>query len=119
VFSEFRAPDLAARLRAAAVWPLGAYLLAQLYFTLYPLLAEVPRWLFESVRVDLLAGLAGGLAAGLSAAHGERDDGGDHEDRQEPRPRLGLPAAGWLMALAGGLLLCGWTLAGMSFPWMV
>lgn len=28
-------------------------------------------------------------------------------------------AAGWLAALAGGLLLCGWTLAGMSFPWRV
>ncbi len=119
MFAEFRAPDLAARLRAAAAWPLGAYLLAQLYFTLYPLLAEVPRWLFESVRVDLLAGLAGGLISGLSAARPERDDRDDPGARQEPRPRLGLPAAGWLAALAGGLLLCGWTLAGMSFPWMV
>jgi len=35
--------------------------------------------------------------------------------------RLGPEAAGCHLglALAGGLLLCGWTLAGMSFPWMV
>jgi hypothetical protein len=107
MFSAFREPDLAARLRAAAAWPLGAYLLAQLYFTLYPLLTEVPRWLFEAVRADLGIGLLGGLAAGLRLA------------LAGPRERPSLPAAGWLAALAGGLLACGWTLAGMSFPWRV
>jgi hypothetical protein len=113
VFSEFRAPDLAARLRAAAVWPLGAYLLAQVYFTLYPLLAAVPRWLFETVRADLLVGLAAGLAAGLRLTLGGRPQ------RQDTGRPFDLPATGWLVALAAGLLLCGWTLAGMSFPWRV
>jgi hypothetical protein len=109
VFSDFREPDLSARLRAAAAWPLGAYLLAQLYFTLYPLLVQVPRWLFETVRADLLGGFVLGLALGLRLA----------VERRPHRRRFDLPAAGWLAALAGGLLLCGWTLAGMSFPWMV
>ncbi len=97
MFSDFREPDLAARLRAAALWPVGAYLLAQLC---------------EAVRVDLGLGFAAGLgtlAWGLAAAVRLPS-----EER-----RFDLPAAGWLAALAGGLLLCGWTLAGMSSPWMV
>jgi len=114
VFSDFQEPDLAARLRAAAVWPLGAYLLAQMYFTLYPLLSQVPRWLFEAVRADLAAGLGLGLFWGL--ALGARLAA---ERRPADGRRFDLPAAGWLAAWAGGLLLCGWTLAGMSFPWMV
>jgi hypothetical protein len=112
VFSDFREPDLAARLRAAALWPVGAYLLAQLCFTLFSLLTQLPRWLFEAVRVDLGLGFAAGLgtlAWGLAAAVRLPS-----EER-----RFDLPAAGWLAALAGGLLLCGWTLAGMSSPWMV
>lgn len=108
VFSAIQEPDLAARLRTAALWPVGAYLLAQLYCTLYPLLPEVPRWLFEAVRVDLAVGLGAGL--GLLVWVLVR--------RPESR-RFDLPAAGWLAAWVGGLLLCGWTLAGMSFPWMV
>jgi hypothetical protein len=108
VFSAFQEPDLAARLRTAALWPLGAYLLAQLYFTLYPLLPAVPRWLFEAVRVDLAAGLGAGLGLLVWLLV-----------RRPASRRFGLPAAGWLAAWAGGLLLCGWTLAGMSFPWMV
>src|SRR5436305_6816112 len=111
VFSAFQEPDLAARLRTAALWPLGAYLLAQTYFTLYPLLAQVPRWLFEAVRVDLGMGLGAGLGVLLGGLSRRADP--------EARRRFDLPAAGWLAALAGGLLLCGWTLAGMSFPWMV
>ena len=105
MFSAFREPNLAARLRAAAAWPLGAYLVALLYLILYPLLSEVPRWLFEAVRADLGIGLLGGIAAGLRIAIAG------------PREGLDLPAAGWLAALAGGLLACGWMLVGMSFPW--
>lgn len=108
MFSDFRAPDLAARLRTAAAWPLGAYLVAQTYFTLYPLLAGVPRWLFEGVRIDLLVGVLAGVSSGLAGAFAA--------DPPVEGPRL--PAFGWLAALIVGLLLCGGTLAGMSFPFV-
>jgi hypothetical protein len=62
MFTSFEEPDLAARARGL-VWPAGgAFLLAQIYFTLYPLLTTVPLWLFEVVRLALLLGTAGGVA---------------------------------------------------------
>jgi hypothetical protein len=62
VFTSFQVPDLASRARVLAGVPGGAFLVSQLYLTLYPLLEEVPRWLFELVRLVLLAGAVGGLA---------------------------------------------------------
>ena len=54
-------PALHERLRAVTLWPFTAWVLTQLYFTSIPLLPGVPRWLFEVVRVLLVAGAVGGV----------------------------------------------------------
>lgn len=103
MFTSFQDPDLASRARVLAGVPGGAFLLSQLYFTLYPLLTEVPRWLFELVRLVLLAGAVGGLAGvcylGLRY-----------------RRQLGWRAALWLALDLAGALVCGFFLFGMSVP---
>jgi len=103
VFTSFQEPDLASRARALAVLPVGAFLLTQLYFSLYPLLATVPRWLFEGVRVLLLLGTLGGIAGGVGLAF---------RYRQQWSWRGGL----WLAVTLGCSLLCGAILYGMSVP---
>jgi hypothetical protein len=103
VFSSFQDPDLASRARTLAGVPGGAYLLSQLYFTLYPLLLSVPRWLFESVRLVLSAGTAGGLGGVLYLI-------------LRYRRQLGGRAVFWLAVDLAGALVCGFLLFGMSVP---
>ena len=103
VFTSFQEPDLASRARALALLPGGAFLLSQLYFSLYPLLETVPRWLFEGVRVVLLAGALGGICG--AAWLGVRE-------RRQWSWRGGI----WLAVTLGGSLLCGAILYGMSVP---
>lgn len=106
VFSAFAEPDLAARARAWAGAPGGAFLLAQAYFTLYPLLSTVPRWLFEAVRVVLLLGTVAGLAGVLYLGmQGLRD-----------RRQWSWRAALWLALGLAGAGACGFLLFGMSVP---
>lgn len=103
MFESFEEPALPGRLRALVVGVFAMYLAAQLYFTAIPLLPAVPRWLFEGVRLILLAGAAAGLLGGAALCW-------------RHRRTLGWDAAGWLLALAAGILLCAWTWAGMSLP---
>jgi len=115
VFTSFRDPDLADRARRLAGLPAAAFLATQLYFSLYPLLESVPRWLFETIRLLLLAGAAGGLAGvgrlallGLRARRG----GGelDNLDRFNRRALL------WLALVLAAALACLHLLLGMSIP---
>ena len=97
-------PALHERLRAVTLWPFTAWVLTQLYFTSIPLLpVGARRWLFEVVRVLLVAGAVGGV-------------GGAAFVLLQHRARVGLHAAVWLLALAAGVLLCAWTFARMTFP---
>jgi hypothetical protein len=109
MFTSFEEPDLAARARGLAGAPGGAYLLAQIYFTLYPLLESVPRWLFEAVRVTLLLGTVAGIAgiAGILyiGRRGVRD-----------RAQWSWSVALWLGVTLLFTLLCGSLLYGMSVP---
>jgi len=105
VFSSFQDPDLASRARTLAGVPGGAFLASQIYFTLYPLLTEVPRWLFELVRLALLAGALGGLAGALYLSVRYRQELGRNW-------RGGL----WLVLDLAGALVCGFLLYGMSVP---
>jgi len=103
VFSAFSAPSLTDRLRALCLVPLAAFLLAEGYFSAIPWLPAVPRWLFEAVRLLLLAGALGGLLGGGALAWRRRAE-------------VGWAAAAWLGLVAVLALLCGWLLAGMSVP---
>jgi drug/metabolite transporter (DMT)-like permease len=106
MFTSFEDPDLASRARNLAGAPAGAFLLAQVYFTLYPLLTTVPRWLFEAVRVVLLLGTVIGLAGVLYlCAQGLRD-----------RRPWSSRAALWLALGLAGAGACGYLLYGMSVP---
>jgi hypothetical protein len=105
MFTSFEEPDLAARARGLAGLPGGAFLLAQIYFTLYPLLTTVPRWLFETVRIVLLLGTAAGMVSILYLSYrGLRD-------RQWT-----WGAALWLGVTLAFALLSGHLLYGMSVP---
>lgn len=103
MFTSFQDPDLASRARALVALPAGAFLLTQLYFSLYPLLEAVPRWLFEGVRLVLLLGTAGGLAGGVWLAI---------RYRRTWSWQGGL----WLAVNFGCSLLCGYILLDMSIP---
>lgn len=107
MFGEvFTEPTLADRLRALALAPGAAFLLCQVYFSSFDWFAPVPRWLFESVRLLLLAGTAAALI-GAPVLLVRR------------RREWTWAAAGWLGVLAVATLLCAWTLAGMSLPFLV
>jgi hypothetical protein len=105
VFTSFQEPDLASRARALVAVPAGAFLLTQIYFSLYPLLTTVPRWLFETVRLVLLLGTVGGIAGGdwLAVRY-----------RRQWSSRGGL----WLAVTFGCSLLCGYLLLDMSVPFL-
>ncbi len=112
MFTSFQEPDLAARARGLAGAPGGAYLLAQIYFTLYPLLETVPRWLFEAVRVTLLLGTLAGIA-GIAGLAGILYIGGV---RGRDRAQWSWSVALWLGVTLLFTLLCGSLLYGMSVP---
>ncbi|HEV7515343.1 MAG TPA: hypothetical protein VGR07_03495, partial [Thermoanaerobaculia bacterium] len=95
VFTSFEDPDLASRARALAGVPAGAFLFCQIYFSLYPLLTTVPRWLFEGVRVVLLLGTVGGLAGILYLG-------------VRYRRQWSWRAALWLAVVLGCALACGY-----------
>ncbi len=92
------------RLRALALGVAAAWLGAQAYFTAIPLLAAVPRWLFESARALLLLGALIGFAGGAVVLW-------------SGRRQLGAGEALWIALLAVAVLACAWTWAGMTFAW--
>jgi H+/Cl- antiporter ClcA len=99
-FQLFQEPTPADRARAVAGGTFGAFLLAQVYFTLDSLLYEVARWPFTAVRIVLFVGCVGGFAGilyiGFRHLH-----------------RLDAKAALWLFVATVGALLCWDVLYGM------
>ena len=85
-------------MRAAALPPLIAFLLALLYLSVYPLLGRVPPPLFWLVVLILFAGTAAGACAIARAATRR--------------------AAAWLIAAVAMELLCAWMFLGMVVPWL-
>jgi hypothetical protein len=83
--------------------PLGAFLLALLYLTVYPLFSRVPAVVFWSMCAALVLGSLVG-AAGLI--------------REVRRERVRGRAVAWLAAGAGIELLCTWIALGMIVPWL-
>ena len=96
-------PALHERLRAVTLWTFAAWVLTQLYFSSIPMLPGVPRWLFEGVRLLLVAGAVGGAGGAVLVLLRHKE-------------RVRAHAAVWLLALAVGVLLCAWTFARMTFP---
>ena len=85
-------------MRAAALPPLIAFLLALLYLAVYPLLGRVPPLLFWMVVLILFAGTAAGAYAIARAATRR--------------------ALGWLIPAVAMELLCAWMFLGMVVPWL-
>ena len=85
-------------MRAAALPPLIAFLLALLYLSVYPLLSRVPPPLFWLVVLILFAGTALGLVKIVRAATRR--------------------ALGWLIPAVAMELLCAWMFLGMVMPWL-
>ena len=103
MFESIQSDDAAARFRSAAIAPFLAFLLALLYFSLYPLLTRVPAALFWSVVAMLFAGSILGATAIVRELR-----------RQSPRGS----AIGWLVAAILIELLCARTCLGLVFPWL-
>jgi uncharacterized membrane protein len=103
VFESVRSEDAAARFRSAAFAPLAAFLIALLYFSLYPLLERVPPFLFWTVVLVLFAGVVVGAVAMIREARRER-----------PRGR----ALAWLIGAVAVELLCARTFLALTFPWL-
>ncbi|HEX6086338.1 MAG TPA: hypothetical protein VF266_17545 [Thermoanaerobaculia bacterium] len=96
-------------MRAAALPPLIAFLLALLYLSIYPLFDRVPPWLFWLVVVILFVGTVGGLVKIVRAV-------GDRRSRLSGGPgRIAWPP---LIPAVAMELICAWMLAGMVVPWL-
>lgn len=103
MFESVQHDDTPARLRAAALPPFAALLVALAYLTAYPLLARVPPLLFWLVVLVLLAGATGGIVRIVRVAR---------------RARVRGPAIGWLVAAAVVELVCLRMVAGLLLPWL-
>jgi uncharacterized membrane protein YecN with MAPEG domain len=103
VFESIPEDDGAARLRAAMAPPLGAFLLALVYLTVYPLFSRVPPLVFWILCAVLVAGSVLGAAGIL---------------REVRRERIRGRAIAWLVAATGIELLCTWITLGLLIPWL-
>jgi hypothetical protein len=103
LFESVPPPDLPSRLRAAAIWPIAAVILAQIYDTALPFIGRGVPWLFWLVAFLQLAGLGEGLTRGIALLI---------KRRAEIDGRAVLS----LLLLLGALILCTWTAAGMLAP---
>ncbi|HEX7151172.1 MAG TPA: hypothetical protein VF618_06770 [Thermoanaerobaculia bacterium] len=105
MFESFQEPQPAERLRAVAAAPVAAFLLAQFYFSLYPLLSRVPAWLFWLIVAILFAGTAWGFfaTARIVVRHGRS---------------LGWRGIVWLVFAVLASLVCGWLLLSLTLPWL-
>jgi hypothetical protein len=108
VFESIEESGPRARLRTLALTAGGCRLAAEAYVAVIPMVAAVPRWLFETVRAVLLAGAVVGLVGGVAVTAMALTRG----------ERL-APAALWLALLLLAVGLCAWTWAGMTFAWRV
>ena len=105
MFEAFQQPNAVARIRAAAIAPLVAYLLAQLYFSIYPLLDRVPPLLFWSVDAILFLGALAGLVLLIRALVRHRRE-------------LEFRAILWLVATLVIIALCARLFLSLTFPWL-
>ncbi|HEX9986170.1 MAG TPA: hypothetical protein VGF69_23115 [Thermoanaerobaculia bacterium] len=105
MFDAFREPHPAERLRAAAVAPIAAFLIAQFYFSLYPMLRAVPAWLFWLVVLIVFAGTAWGLVASARIAVRQRRE-------------LDWRGIAWLVIAVVASLFCGRLFLALTFPWL-
>jgi hypothetical protein len=103
LFESIQTEGAHLRLRNAAFYPLAAFLFAQAYFTVYPLLPRVPAALFWLVAAVLLAGCVSGAVAIARAARGVR--------------LRGL-VLGWFIAAMVVELVCVWLFLALTFPWL-
>ena len=103
MFESIVAPNAAQRLKRAAVFPLAAFGVAQLYFLVYPLLSRVPPTLFWTVVCVLAAGVVSGAIALTRAMRGELFRGS---------------ALAWFLGAGAVELLCAWLLVSMAVPWL-
>ena len=86
--------------------PLGAFLLTQLYYTLYPLLERVPPVLFWTVVFVAAAGVAGGVVRIVAVL-------------RQHRSELNSRAIAWLIAAIVTTLVCAWVALSLAVPWLV
>jgi hypothetical protein len=105
LFETFQQPNAVARIRAAGIAPLAAYLLAQLYFSLYPLLARVPPLLFWSVDAIAFLGALAGIVLLVRAVVRHRRE-------------LEFRAMLWLVATLVVIGLCARLFLSLTFPWL-
>ena len=97
MFESLDRDDAAQRLRAAALPPLAAFLIALVYLTVYPLLPRVPALLFWTIAAILLAGAILGAIKIV---------------------RVRNPAIGWLVVAIAMELVCVWLLLSLTLPWL-
>lgn len=94
---------LSARMRRFAGVSIVAWIAFELYLTVVPLLASVPRWMFEASRLLLLIAGAGALAFTLIAAV---------RNRNQLRGRALI----WFALAIAAALLCLLRWLAMTFP---
>ena len=103
MFESVTGPNVSARLRSAAIPPIAAFLVAQGYVGIYPLLTRVPPALFWTIALITGAGAVAGIVLIARVARQERIRG---------------VALGWLIAAAGAVYLAGRLFVAMVFPWL-
>lgn len=103
MFESLPVDDTAARIRAAALPPLIAFLLTLVYLTVYPVLGGVPPLLFWSVAAILLGGTILGAIAIVRVLRRERVRG---------------RALGWLTGAIVIELVCARMFLGFAVPWL-
>jgi hypothetical protein len=103
LFESLPVDDAAARIRAAALPPLIAFLLTLVYLTVYPMLSRVPAALFWSVAAILLCGTIAGAIAIVRVVRRERVRG---------------RALGWLTGAVLIELVCARMVLGLTLPWL-
>ena len=102
MFESVRPPDAVERLRAAALPPLIAFIVALLYFALYPTMTRVPLALFWSMAAVVLLGTVMGVIAIARVVMKEKIRG---------------RAIAWLVAAVVMTLMCGRLALALTLPW--
>lgn len=106
MFETISAPDAPAKFRSAAAVPLAAFLIAQGYYTVYPLFARVPAALFWLIALIVSAGATGGVIGIIRVLRRHH-----HE--------LDARAFAWLIAAIATTLACAWLAISLTLPWLL
>lgn len=103
MFESLERDDAAHRLRNAAVVPAAAFLFAQFYVLLHPLLPRVPAALFWFIVAIVLAGAIAGAVLIVRIVRSERVRG---------------RAAGWFALAVIAELVCLRQFLAFALPWL-